>query len=120
MNHLNQASTEQLSYETFICYFEKEYLFVLSGYKLYEQRAQFLENIKKVALKHKHFYELQYGKGSYYANLAKYGSLNRTPLQIIEGDVNCTHLLMPKVSHTYLTGLRTGSMIRNKHWNTAA
>ncbi len=91
----------EVTYDNFICYFEQHYIKDLSSQKQYECRSHFLEQIKRIAIEHKRLYELKYGIGAYRAGLGKYGALERTPLQIIMGDSNCTRLLMPKTYHSY-------------------
>ncbi len=103
MREIINTSTIEISYEKFVCYFENYYLNELSSHRIYEKRLVFLENIKRLACEHKRLFELKHGGGAYNINFGKYGKLQRTPLQIIEGDLNCTHLLMPKISHNYIT-----------------
>ena len=103
MKNTTNLSDNVVVYENFVCYFENDYFKELSTHRIYERRISFLTQIKQIAAEHKRLYELRHGKGSYHLNLGKYGALERTPLQIIEGDLNCTHLLMPKISHNYVT-----------------
>ena len=103
MKNVNIAVAREASYENFISYFENYYFNELSCYQIYEKRMNFLEEMKKKANEHKRIYESKHGMGSYNINLSKYGELHRTPLQIIIGDFNCTHLIMPRNPHNYFT-----------------
>ena len=121
-NIISEITLETVSYENFICYFEKHYLAELSGYNIYERRIEYLTLLKKIALEHRYMYELRHGQGAYQASLGKYGALSRTPLQIIEGDFNSTHLLMPKIAHNYATqfGKRNSPTPNNLRWSRFA
>lgn len=101
---MGQASHTQLlniDYKSFISYFESDYMNELATMSTFEVRYEFLKTAYKIAKQHKELFELRHGPGSYKVNLARYGNLRRTPLQIILGDFNMTHLLMPKLSGTY-------------------
>lgn len=103
MSDTINLSVDSVVYENFVCYFENYYVSELSCHRVYERRISFLTEMKRIATEHKRLYELRHGNGAYNLNLSKYGELLRTPLQVIEGDLNCTHLLMPKISHNYIT-----------------
>lgn len=101
MDRVDNGILSDVTYENFIRYFEINYVKDLSATITYEERLEFLKVATVKAQRHRYVYEKLHGEGAYTANLAKYGNLARTPLQIIQGDSNCTRLLMPKRAHTF-------------------
>jgi len=86
MENLFFGHLKDVDYEHFIIYFENDYIKELAVKEDYTERKRFLDAAKQIAQNHKWIYEHRHGYGSYAVNLAKYGSLKRTPLQIINGD----------------------------------